>query len=37
MKTFITEVIIDGDTYEGPRINALTRQDADDIASKITW
>jgi hypothetical protein len=37
MSTFITEVVLEDGKYEGPRINALTWDEAQDLASRITW
>jgi hypothetical protein len=37
MRTFITEVSMEDGKYEGPKINALTWQEAEAIAGKITW
>jgi hypothetical protein len=37
MKTFITEITIDGEQHEGPRISALTWDEAQNLASRITW
>lgn len=37
MSTFITEVILEDGKYEGPRINALTQQEAETIVGRITW
>jgi hypothetical protein len=37
MKTFITEVLIDGNKCEGPRISALTWDEAQSVAERIIW
>ena len=37
MKTFITEVTMEGIKNEGPRISALAWDEAQDIVGRITW
>jgi hypothetical protein len=37
MKTFITEVAVEGVAYAGPETSALTWAEAQDIAGKIKW